>query len=157
MGLISPWSGVRISPLATCLPARACGRRISGGSTPATVATPVRYFLGNTTRPDALRRSFTPASGRCRALPAPRLQRPDLLSAAPEPRPQPDCAEAVADGLQGPTINQVVASVAASLVEKLLNGTCTWMASYFDLDDGTLRCLPADPKQVAEIADLLGD
>ena len=95
-----------------------------------------------------------PTSGRCRALPAPSLQRPDLLSAAPKPRPQRDCAESVADGLQGPTINQVVASVAMSFVEKLLIGTCTWMAAYFDLDDGTLRCLPADPKLVAQIAGL---
>jgi len=113
-----------------------------------------QLLLGNTTRPDALRRSFMPASGKCRALPAPSLQRPDLLSAASEARPQPDCAEAVADGLQGPTINQIVASVAASFVEKLLNGTCTWMAAYFDLDDGMLRCLPADPKLVAEMAGL---
>ena len=113
-----------------------------------------QLLLGNTTRPDALRHSFMPASGECRALPAPSLQRPDLLTAAPEPRSQPDCAQAVADGMQGPTINQVVASIAASYVEKLLNGTCTWMAAYFDLDDGTLRCLPADPKLVAEIAGL---
>jgi hypothetical protein len=76
------------------------------------------------------------------------------LVAAPEPRQEPDCAEAVADELQGPTIDQIVASVAASFVEKLLAGTCAWMAAYFDLDDGTLRCLPADPKLVAEIADL---
>jgi hypothetical protein len=113
-----------------------------------------QILLGNTTRPDALRRSFMLASGRCRALPAPSLQRPDLLSAAPEAPPQPDCAEAVADGMQGPTINQVVAAIAASFVEKLLNGSCGWMASYFDLDDGTLRCLPADLKLVAEIAGL---
>lgn len=113
-----------------------------------------QVLLGNTTRPDALRRAFTLASGRCRALPAPSLQRPDLLIATPEPRPQPDCAETVADGLQGPTINQVVASVAATFVEKLLDGTCAWMAAYFDLDDGTLRCLPADPKLAAEIAGL---
>ena len=63
-------------------------------------------------------------------------------------------AQAVAEGNQGPTINQVVASVAASYVEKLLAGTCSWMASYFDLDDGTLRCVPADPKLVAETARL---
>lgn len=113
-----------------------------------------QILLGNTTRPDALRRSFMLASGRCRALPSPSLQRPDLLSAAPEPRPQPDCAEAVADGMQGPTINQVVAAIAGSYIEKLLEGICGWMASYFDLDDGTLRCLPADPKLVAEIAGL---
>ena len=33
-------------------------------------------------------------------------------------------------------------------------GTCTWMASYFDLDDGTLRCVAADPKIVAGMAGL---
>jgi hypothetical protein len=51
-------------------------------------------------------------------------------------------------------INQVVAAVAASFVEKLLDGNCTWMGAYFDLDDGTLRCLTADPKTVAQIAGL---
>jgi hypothetical protein len=104
------------------------------------------------------RNSGVPSAGVCRALPAPSLQRPDLLDAppAPEPQPQPpmDCAQAVARGDQGPTINAVVAAIAASYVEKLLAGTCHWMASYFDLDDGTLRCLPADPKTVASIAGL---
>ena len=46
-------------------------------------------------------------------------------------------------------MNQVVAALAASYVEKLLAGTCGWMGSYFDLDDGTLRCVPADPTVVA--------
>ena len=32
--------------------------------------------------------------------------------------------------------NQFVAAVAATYVEKLLAGSCTWMASYFDLADG---------------------
>ena len=113
-----------------------------------------QVLLGNSTRPEALRRAFVPVHGRCRALPAPSLQRPDLLNAPPVPRPEPDCAEAIADDLQGPTINQVVAAVAASYVEKLLAGTCSWMATYFDLDDGVLRCLPADPKLVADIAGL---
>ena len=42
-----------------------------------------------------------------------------------------------------------MAAIAASYVEHLLTGTCAWMASYFDLDDGTLRCVPPDPKTVA--------
>jgi PRTRC genetic system ThiF family protein len=113
-----------------------------------------QVLFGNTTRPEALRRAFNRTYRRCRALPAPTLQRPDLLDAPPEPRPQPDCAEAIADNLQGPTINQVVAAIAASYVEKLLAGTCSWMATYFDLDDGTLRCVPADPRLVADIAGL---
>lgn len=113
-----------------------------------------QVLLGNVTRPEGLRGAFLSASDVCRALPAPSLQRPDLLEAPPEPRPTPDCAEAVASGDQGPTINQAVAAFAACYVEKLLAGTCCWMASYFDLDDGTLRCVPADPKTVAALAGL---
>ena len=122
-------------------------RRAGGDDSP-------RLASGNATRPDALRRAFGASGELCRALPPPSLQRPDLLDAPPEPRPMPDCAEAVASGDQGPTINQVVAALAASYVEKLLSRSCGWMASYFDLDDGTLRCVPAEPKTVAAIAGL---
>jgi PRTRC genetic system ThiF family protein len=113
-----------------------------------------QVLLGNATRPEALRGAFVPGTALCRGLPAPSLQRPDLLDAPPEPRPRLDCAEAIAAGDQGPTINQVVAAIAASYVEKLLAGTCGWMASYFDLDDGTLRCMPAEPKTVASLVGL---
>lgn len=113
-----------------------------------------QVLLGNATQSEGLRHAFNPQLGVCRALPAPSLQRPDLLQAPPEPRRAPDCAEAIAHGDQGPTINQVVASVAAGYVEKLLAGTCGWMASYFDLDDGMLRCVPADPRKVAETVGL---
>lgn len=113
-----------------------------------------QVLLGNTTRPEALRDAFLPSADLCRALPAPSLQRPDLLQAPPAPRPPPDCAQAVAAGDQGPTVNQVVAAIAASYVEKLLAGTCGWMASYFDLDESTLRCVSAEPKTVAAIAGL---
>ncbi len=111
-----------------------------------------QILLGNVTLPEELRSAFVPQSRLCRALPAPSLQRPDLLDAPRAPQPRLDCAEAVAQGDQGPTINQVVAAIAASFIEKLLAGTCTWMAGYFDLDDGTLRCVAADPKTVAGIA-----
>jgi PRTRC genetic system ThiF family protein len=113
-----------------------------------------QVLLGNATRPEALRGAFVPSGELCRALPAPSLQRPDLLDVPPAPRPMPNCAQAVATGDQGPTVNQVVAALAASYVEKLLTGTCRWMASYFDLDDGMLRCVPAEPKAVAAIARL---
>jgi len=113
-----------------------------------------QVLLGNVTQPDGLRGAFLSGTTLCRALPAPSLQRPDLLDAPPTPQPEADCAEAITHGDQGPTINQVVASIAGSYVEKLLAGSCAWMASYFDLDDGTLRCVPADPKAVAAIAGL---
>ena len=113
-----------------------------------------QILLGNVIHPEELRGAFVSQTGLCRALPAPSLQRPDLLDAPPAPQPQLDCAQAVALGDQGPTVNQVAAAIAASFVEKLLAGTCTWMASYFDLDDGTLRCVAADPKIVAGMAGL---
>jgi PRTRC genetic system ThiF family protein len=111
-------------------------------------------LLGNVARADGLRRAFLPELNLCRALPAPSLQRPDLLESPPQLRLARDCAESIAAGVQGPTINQVAAAMAASYIEKLLSGTCSWMASYFDLDDGTLRCVQADPKVVAELAGL---
>lgn len=115
-----------------------------------------QILLGNAATVEALRGAFLSAEGRCSALPAPHLQRPDLLLSPPAPAaaPQPDCAEAIVAGDQGPTINQVVAALAAGYVEKLLAGTCGWMASYFDLDDGTLRCVAAEPKAVAALAGL---
>jgi PRTRC genetic system ThiF family protein len=117
-----------------------------------------QVLLGNAVEPDELRGAFLPHLGVCRALPAPSLQRPDLLTVPPEPLPSrlkaQDCAEAVARGEQGPTVNQFVAALAASYVEKLLAGSCSWMSSYFDLDDGVLRCVAAEPKTVAALAGL---
>ena len=110
-----------------------------------------QVLLGNATRPDMLRGTFLPKEGVCRALPAPSLQRPDLLDAPPAPQLALDCSQAIATAEQCGTINQIIAAIAAGFVEKLLAGSCTWMASYFDVDDGTLRCVPAEPKTVADI------
>jgi PRTRC genetic system ThiF family protein len=113
-----------------------------------------QILLGNVTRPEGLRGAFDRESGLCRALPAPSLQRPDLLDAPSPPVPALDCAEAVAREEQGGTINQIVAAIAASYLEKLLAGTCAWMATYVDMGDGTLRCIQADPHVVATSAGL---
>ena len=45
-------------------------------------------------------------------------------------------------------------AVVASYVEQLLESRCGWMATYVDLDNGTLQCVPADSKCVASIARL---
>lgn len=118
-----------------------------------------QVLLGNATRPEGLRDAFVPdgaGGGRCRALPAPSLQRPDLLEAPPQPeiRPRLDCAEAVAQGDQGPTVNQYIAALAASYVERLLAGRCRWMRTVFDLDNGLHTYVPADPKVVADLVGL---
>lgn len=47
-----------------------------------------------------------------------------------------------------------MAAVAASYVQKLLDGTCTWMTTYVDMDGGFLQCIPADPPHVAQTAGL---
>lgn len=109
-----------------------------------------QILLGNVTNPEDLRGAFATDLGLCRALPAPSLQRPDLLIAPPAPEPEADCAERVARGDQGPTINQVVAAIAASFVEKLLAGTCSWLGTYFDMEQGTLRTIQAEPKVVSQ-------
>ena len=113
-----------------------------------------QVLLGNTSHAGGLRGAFDEREGVCCALPSPALQRPDLLDAPPSPAPPLDCAEATAREIQGPTINQVVAAIAASFVEKLLAGSCRMMSAYFDMDDVTLRCIPAEPKTVAGIVGL---
>ncbi len=118
-----------------------------------------QVLLGNTTRPDELRDAFIPdgaGGGLCRALPAPSLQRPDLLEAPPQPEalPPPDCAEAIAQDEQGATVNQYVAALLAGYVEQLLAGRCRWMRTVFDLDSGLHAAVPADPKLVADLTGL---
>src|SRR5919199_4485366 len=41
-----------------------------------------------------------------------------------------------------------------SYVERLLDGACTWIATYVDLQDGLLHCIPAHPRQVAAVVGL---
>lgn len=116
-----------------------------------------QLLFGNVTRPEGLRGAFNPHLGRCRALPAPGMQRPDLLTALSVERDQamePDCAEAIMHDEQSRTVNQVMAALAASHLEQLLAGTARGMATYVDLDDGTLRVVPAEPKIVAALAGL---
>jgi PRTRC genetic system ThiF family protein len=113
-----------------------------------------QILLGNVTRPEDLCGAFATDLGLCRALPAPSLQRADLLVAPSALKPELDCAERVARGDQGPTINQVVAAIAASFVEKLLAGTCSWLGTYFDMEQGTLRTVQAEPKVVSQLSGL---
>jgi ThiF family len=117
-----------------------------------------QILLGNALAPEGLCGAFDRATGVCRALPAPSLQRPDLLLAPPDPPPgalaAAGCAEALMAGDQNPTINAFVADLAADWVHKLLTGRCRWMADYFNNDDGTRAVIPADPARVARLAGL---
>jgi PRTRC genetic system ThiF family protein len=116
-----------------------------------------QVLLGNAARPDDLHGAFDRVRGVCRALPSPVLQRPDLLEAPPTPEPPPerlDCADRVVRGEQGPTVNAIAAALVATYVSRLLDGTCDSFASYFDLAEGTVRSLPAQPRLVADLVGL---
>lgn len=112
-----------------------------------------QLLLGNALDARHLRGAFDRAAGVCRALPAPSLQRPDLLD-APPPSPQLGCADAVLAGEQSPTINAVMAAHGAAYIERLLAGTCDYMAEYLDLAAGAVARVPADPARVARLAGL---
>ena len=115
-----------------------------------------QLILGNAADAAGLAGAFNRATGRCRALPAPGLRRPALLTAPPEPAPRDrlDCAAAIATGEQGPTINAHLATWAASYVERLLDGTCGWAETLIDVDAGTVRCIPVDPVRTARLVGL---
>jgi hypothetical protein len=78
-------------------------------------------------------------------LPLPTIQRPDLLREVPR---QQDCAGAVLTGEQGSTINQTMASLVLEVVRKLIEGTCSWMQLYLDLDKGILSPVLVSPEIV---------
>ena len=90
-----------------------------------------------------LRRSFDLEEGICYALPLPTIQRPELLAQAPENR---DCAAMAEE--QGPTINQAMAVLVVEVVRRLIEGTCSWMQLYLDLEAGTLTPVMATPEAV---------
>jgi molybdopterin/thiamine biosynthesis adenylyltransferase len=81
-------------------------------------------------------------------LPFPTVQRPELLAQAP-PR-QEDCAQ-IAE--QGPTINQLMASLLLEVIRRLIDGRCSWMQLYLDMEAGTLHPVPAMPEVIGKRKD----
>ena len=102
-----------------------------------------QILIGNETR--RLLDSFEQESETCLALPLPTIQMPTLLAQAPRTR---DCAEAVLAGEQGPTINQTMAALMLEAVLRLIEGTCSWMQLYLDMEAGSLVPVLATPEAV---------
>ena len=92
---------------------------------------------------------FVKATGLAEALPLPTVQQPGLLVGAAAPAA--DCADEIAQGTQGPTINQAMAALVLEAARQVLAGTCTWMAAYINLRAGTLRYVEATPENAAMI------
>jgi hypothetical protein len=84
----------------------------------------------------------------CVALPLPTMQTPELLKQAPRVN---NCAAAVAQNAQSPTINQAMAALALEVVRRILNGTCPWMQLYLDMEAGSLNPVYATPETVSRL------
>ena len=113
-----------------------------------------QVLLGNTGQPDGLKESFDTASHAVSKLPLPSLQLPGLLIPPVEKTRPRDCAEAIDDDEQSPTINQAMAMLVVDFMYRLLSGTLTNMGAYIDLDAGTLQTVPATPATVARMCGL---
>jgi PRTRC genetic system ThiF family protein len=110
-----------------------------------------QVLLGNTGQPDGLKESFDISSHSVTRLPLPSLQLPALLIPQVEKARPRDCAEAVEDDEQSPTINQAMAMLMVDFIYRLLIGKLTNMGAYIDLDAGTLQTVPATPASVARM------
>ena len=88
----------------------------------------------------------------CHLLPAPTVQRPDLLTAVSTTPPDVDCAAALDLTDQDPTINQMMASLVLQVVRRMAAGTCPFMGLYLDMEQGTVTPTYATPETVARVA-----
>ena len=113
-----------------------------------------QVLLGNTGKPDEMKESFNSESHMVTKLPLPSLQLPALLIPPVEKTRPRDCAEAIANDEQSPTINQAMAMLVVDFMYRLLMGTLTNMGAYIDLDAGTLQTVPATPATIARMCGL---
>ena len=111
-----------------------------------------QVLIGNTTRVGDLKGAFEESGQMVISLPAPSLQLPALLQEPTNTKtPQQDCAEAVQNEDQSPTINQMMATLVIDFMHRFLKGTLTWMGAYIDMEAGTLQTVPAEPETVARM------
>ncbi len=114
-----------------------------------------QVLIGNTNELQTLQnRAFE--DGRCNFLPAPTLQRPDLLTAVPDTPPDLDCAAALDLTDQDPTINSMMAAWVTHVVRRMMAGKCPFMALYLDLEQGTMAPTYATPKAVEKVVERMG-
>ena len=113
-----------------------------------------QVLLGNTMDIGYLKEAFDLVGHTVSKLPLPSLQLPALLIPQVEKIRPRDCAEAIEDDEQSPTINQAMAMLVVDFTYRLLIGTLTNLGAYIDLDAGTLQTIPATPMSVARMCGL---
>ncbi len=123
--------------------------RAGGSSTRATTPTGGRYLYDVADRDFGDEQAFVDQT--CYLLPAPTVQRPDLLTAVSTTPPDVDCAAALDLTDQDPTINQMMASLALQVVRRMAAGTCPFMGLYLDMEQGTVTPTYATPETVARV------
>jgi PRTRC genetic system ThiF family protein len=110
-----------------------------------------QVLIGNAKDKEGLKESFDINEHTVSKLPIPSLQLPALLIPPTKSERPRDCAEAVEDDEQSPTINQSMATLVLDMVYKLLTNKLNYMGAYLDMDAGTLQYVPATPVTVARM------
>ena len=113
-----------------------------------------QVLVGNVAGEIDLGRAVPSVDETCHLLPAPTLQRPDLLTAVSTTPPDVDCAAALDLTDQDPTINQMMASLVLQVVRRMVAGTCPFMGLYLDMEQGTVTPAYATPEAVEQVVGL---
>lgn len=121
-----------------------------------------QVLLGSTANVKVLRHAFPlyPAATFCVHLPAPHLQHPDLLEPRPHEVKTParladaSCAQMAWTGDQSPSINSMVANIAATYLWRMFADArgLTTFATYCNLQSFSLRSQFITPDAVAKSA-----
>ncbi|MCL5952159.1 MAG: ThiF family adenylyltransferase [Chloroflexi bacterium] len=119
--------------------------------------------FGSTSSTKILRYGFPhhPDSTYCVHLPAPHLQHPDLLETRPDETKTSEapsnisCAQMVWAGAQSPSINSMVASIAASYLWRIFTDKrgLTMFATYCNLEAMSIRSRYITPESVGAVLD----
>ena len=109
-----------------------------------------QILIGNTIMTDLLTNAFT--NDLCHRLPAPTVQRPDILTAVPTAPADIDCAAAMDLTDQDPTINFTMAAHMVHVVRRFLAGTCTFMSVHIDMELATAVPAYITPQAVQHYA-----
>lgn len=113
-----------------------CGNEESSG----------QVLLGNTADKQKLAQAFAGPQV-CKYLPLPTEQEPSLLQAVTKRRAKAQsCAEMQLENTQSLAVNQMVASIAADYLLRMLTGGLKRRATYFDLISGSMRSASILPK-----------
>jgi len=108
-----------------------------------------QVLIGNANKKEHLRECFNEGAHTVSRLPSPSMQVPALLIPPTKPEPARDCAEAVVDNEQSPTINQAMATIVLDMTWKFLSNKLTYMGVYVDLEAGSLKYIPNEPATIA--------